>query len=62
MGATVPDRTNSMDDIVAGQIIGLRDFRLAGLTAVQRPALCQKLWPSSPMDGSINTAPPAGSY
>lgn len=53
--ATVPDRTDSMDDVLGRELIASCDLGLARLAAAEGPALFEKLWASSPVDTAVYT-------
>ena len=53
----MPDRPNGMDHMPRRQAVALGDLGVAGLAAVERPALGQQLGPRRTMDRAIDAAP-----
>ena len=51
----IPARTDCMNDILAGQLITLRDFCTPGFTAVEHFAFCQQLRPCCAMNAAVYT-------
>ena len=56
--AAAPDRPDGMDDMAGGQVIASGDFRLAGMTALELPALCKESRSGGTVNGPVNTAAP----
>ena len=54
--ATMPDRSNCMDYVLAWQIVGAGNFGTSGFTAAQSSALSQQLRTCRAVDASVNTA------
>ena len=56
MPPVIPARTDSMNDIFAGQLIALRDFCAPGFAAVERFTFRQQLRSCSTMNAAVHTA------
>ena len=56
LAAAMPDRADGMNHMPRRQPISLGDFGAAGLAAMERTALGQKLRPGRPMDRAIDAA------
>ena len=55
MLAIPPAGTYSMDHILAGQLVALRNLGAAGFTSAQRFTFSQQLRPCRTMDAAVNT-------
>jgi len=56
MLSIVPARTDSVDNIFAGQLVALCDFCVPGFAAVERFTCCQQLRSCSTMNTAVHTA------
>ena len=56
MPPVIPARTDSMNDIFAGQLIALRDFCAPGFAAVERVTFRQQRRSCSTMNAAVHTA------
>src|SRR3954453_12419731 len=53
----MPHRADGMNDVLCGQLVTLRDLRVAGMAAIQGRALVHKFAAGCAMNGAIDAAP-----
>jgi glyoxylate carboligase len=58
MVAATPDRPDSMNDMAGRQVVAPGDLGLAGIAALELPALFKKAWASCTVNRPVNAAAP----
>lgn len=56
MVAAVPSRTDGVDHVIAGKLVGFGDLCFTGFAAAECDAFCQKSRTGSAVDGTVNSA------
>lgn len=55
MGAAVPDGADGVDDLLAGEVVGIGNFTLSGLAAPESAAFSEQAGAGSAMDGPVHS-------